>query len=507
MISELRLRNFKSFGNEPEPIRLAPLTLILGSNSSGKSSILQALLMMRQTWENDITRFIELRTHGRFAPLGRFGNVVHQHEDVPLEIGISWDGRSADFKWQADDFIRKDDGSIDQDRLPEVGTLTSCRLAGSFGFLELGRAQNVPHDGTRRIEIPFLDSTWDPANTQGVLALAAGRSALTDIGRLRLPVLVLDPVEKTRKIDTVDAPTVEDIVSAKKQSGHLRTIAEIEEYQTDLKEARSAWVQTHAATLEGHSIFMQALEREIDEGLFGARRKFSNVRYVGPTRVPGQRVYTRDSFASDEVGARGERLGDVLVRFPDRRDGINLMLKKMGVPYELLSRVLPTLDAPVDLRLRDIRAGDAIVGIPDVGFGVSQLLPILAEWMAMGRGTKRSDTLLIEQPELHLHPEWQVGLVQLLAEPMLHSSAEREESVPQVILETHGEFMVLAVQQLVRLKQLDPNRVSLLAVEVEDGETCVRTIQMAENGEFLNRWPNGFFPQRDALLYEGLKNL
>lgn len=113
MLTELRLRNWKRFGDEITTIPLAPLTLLLGANSTGKSSIFQALLALKQSWETGIDGFVTLRTQGPWASLGRFGNVMHQHKDAKMEIGLSWDGRSVDFIWHED--------FPDPDRLPALG--------------------------------------------------------------------------------------------------------------------------------------------------------------------------------------------------------------------------------------------------------------------------------------------------------------------------------------------------------------------------------------------------
>ncbi len=474
---------------------------MLGGNSAGKSSILQALLMLRQSWESGPAAVIELRPAGRLVTLGRFGNIAHRHRNVPVEIGISWDEgeKSADFTWEAD-YLLNATGDIDENRLPEAGTLTACTLRGRNGTILLGGAQ-VTNDRARQIEIPFLEIAPPNSEAEQASPLVAGWRAFADKERRSaIPVIRLDPSENTRRIERGSVPTVEQIIEAEKRAGRLSTVQAAETLGTELKQARESWTQSHAALLSEDSPFVAALTREIDDLFFGSAKKFANLRYIGPTRVPGQRIYARDSSTDDEVGSRGERLGDILFRFPDREEAINNMLQSMRVPYQVINRPLLTLDALVELFLLDTRPHGATVGVPDVGFGVSQLLPILAEWAAVLGGTK-PQTLLVEQPELHLHPDWQVELLRLFSEPLRRSAPQAGSANPQAILETHSEYLVLAAQQLVREGVLDPENVTLLAVNVENGVTCVQRIRMAGDGEFMDPWPDGFFPQRDNLLY------
>ena len=71
MIEELTLKNFKSFGNEPQTVKIAPITLILGQNSAGKSSIFKSLLAMKQTLESQDEN-IHLLTNGNLVNIGDF---------------------------------------------------------------------------------------------------------------------------------------------------------------------------------------------------------------------------------------------------------------------------------------------------------------------------------------------------------------------------------------------------------------------------------------------------
>ena len=93
MITELRARNFKSW-QDTSKLQLAPLTGLFGANSSGKTSILQVLLMLKQTVEHPSPDWNEPLYFGNeesLVNLGNFDAVIHKHkQDLSLNISVSW---------------------------------------------------------------------------------------------------------------------------------------------------------------------------------------------------------------------------------------------------------------------------------------------------------------------------------------------------------------------------------------------------------------------------------
>ena len=93
MITELTARNFKSW-EDTGKLRFAPLTGLFGANSSGKTSILQVLLMLKQTAEHPLPDWNEVLYFGdeeSSVNLGNFDAVIHKHkQDVSLNISVSW---------------------------------------------------------------------------------------------------------------------------------------------------------------------------------------------------------------------------------------------------------------------------------------------------------------------------------------------------------------------------------------------------------------------------------
>lgn len=127
------------------------------------------------------------------------------------------------------------------------------------------------------------------------------------------------------------------------------------------------------------------------------------------------------------------------------------------------------------------RASD-FVNIADVGFGVSQTLPVLVALLA----AKKDQYVYIEQPELHLHPKAQFGLAQIIAT----SVAERNVNV---IIETHSSILIRGIQILVAKRKLNPEAVSLnwFTQNTEDGQTEINEAKLDKYGAFGD-WPADF---------------
>lgn len=171
----------------------------------------------------------------------------------------------------------------------------------------------------------------------------------------------------------------------------------------------------------------------------------------------------------------------------DQYDLLNQMLAQLEIPYEFEQDHVAAergraKSAPM---MRDTRSG-APVRLDQVGYGVSQLLPVIDDCIHAAK-----QLILIEEPELHLHPRLQAKLGNLFA-----TSVARRGN--QVIVETHSESILLRVRRLVRAGKIRPSDVAVLYVDnTEEAGANVRRLRLGAQGELLDPWPTGFFD--DAL--------
>jgi predicted ATPase len=379
MLNRIDLHDFKCFDLLKLP--LANLTLLSGANASGKSSVLQALVLLHQTMRNNewSTRLL---LNGSAIKMGTVGDVVDKvHGRHTIEMGIIDDGQR--YHWS---FAAKD--------------RTEMSMA----------VDSVTMDGAQHKQ---------PSMLQYLL------------------------------------PPLDD------QSGGLH------------QSMGSGW---NADSLP--------------------------FRLRGLTYITAERIGPREFYPIEEsaivVGPAGEHALSVLHLGRDERVTDGLLLE--GVPPTRLRQVearmrqffpgcgLEVLQVPqanaVTLGLRT--SDDTSFHRPiHVGFGLTQILPIIIAALSASAG----DILLIENPEVHLHPAGQARMGQFLAEVA--------KAGVQVIVETHSDHVLNGIRRAVKVEHLTPEQVALhfFRPRVEDLPQ-VLSPQLDQSGN-IDTWPDGFFDQFD----------
>lgn len=235
---------------------------------------------------------------------------------------------------------------------------------------------------------------------------------------------------------------------------------------------------------------------EVGEMLVGASEELAAVTHdfvhLGPLRTPPKRYIYGD-------GSK-EAMHLFLAKNPSERHQISLALQKLGVKYEVdvvnpvAERYRAVLGNAVSLVLRDLSTGMEFSAV-DVGFGVSQVLPIATEL-----SVRTSSLIAIEQPEIHLHPSMQAAMADLFIE-----SINPDGRANQIIAETHSETLMLRLQRRIREQVLSHEDVLVLYVDKdEDGASKVSELRLDANGDFLDHWPQGFFDDRFNELFGAL---
>jgi predicted ATPase len=130
--------------------------------------------------------------------------------------------------------------------------------------------------------------------------------------------------------------------------------------------------------------------------------------------------------------------------------------------------------------IADDPSGIKDINLAFMGSGLSQLVPVIVQSVL----TSEKGCLLVEQPEIHLHPAAQANLGDLF---VYYAKRGR-----QFIIETHSEHLVLRIRRLIAEKKIDANLVRIFLVEKRSGESRIRNLRLKGNGHFEN-WPRGFF--------------
>lgn len=222
---------------------------------------------------------------------------------------------------------------------------------------------------------------------------------------------------------------------------------------------------------------------------------FAAVRYIEPLRATAQRYYRKQDLAIGELDAKGANVAQFLQGLPAwRRNEFDDVTRRLfGFAVKPRGQ-----GGHIELVLEQIRGG-SVVNLADAGVGFSQILPILLQFWASDN-TRRdhkarisagtSTTLVVEQPELHLHPAYQATLADLFCE----TAANKEGRRARVVAETHSPALVNRLGSLVAEGKFKAEDIQILLFEQEgkDGQTKIRTASFDEEG-VLSNWPYGFF--------------
>ena len=430
MITSLTLHNFKAWRNID--MDLGKVTGIFGANSSGKSSLLQFLLMLKQTKNaTDRGLVIDFGDANNLVNLGTFGDVVHHHDgDASIQWSLGW---------------------TLQRRLHTGGPQESRKQIGAEG----DRVHLECSIGLRGSE---LVAQW--------LRYRIGDYAFA-----------LEPSQ--------DRPT------------EFRLESENDKYQFVRNRGR-AWplpgpVKSHLFPDQVKFFFQNT--SFLAEFEYGYEELMDNTFSLGPLREYPRRQYGWAGARPYDVGQRGERAIDAILAATARGETQNIEPRQWHMPFQsVIAYWLKHLGLIESFSIREIAPGANLyqawvkrdqssddVLLTDVGFGVSQVLPVVVLLAYVPEGS----TVLLEQPEIHLHPSVQSGLADYIL------WAARKRSV-QVIVESHSEHLLRRLQRRVAEESASAQEVKLYFTSMDGSEAKLRDLELNQWGEIQN-WPDNFF--------------
>lgn len=437
MLKQLRIQNFKGW-KDTGTIRLAPISLFFGANSSGKSSIGQFLMMLKQTVESPDRKAV-FYPGGKSSAvqLGSYQEMVF-HRDPENKIAF-------DYRWSlTEDLMFKD---------PLSGQI--------FSGAELDFSA----------EVELSDSTKN----------------LLQVAEFKYRLLNKD----TQSLS----------IDLSRKSNKREYVASAEHYSLVRKKMR-AWALKDVVRFYGFPDEVVAYYQNADfvQDLNLAHEKlFNSIFYLGPLRTKADRLYTWGGITPESVGFAGENTVAAILAARDRK--ISLGYRKHEKPLEeIIALKLTEMSLIEDFRVNPIseqrqeyevkvrtKGSKDWVDLPDVGFGISQVLPVLVQCFYAPAGS----IIIMEQPEIHLHPNAQSALADVMID-VINSRENGADRNIQLVIETHSEHFLRRLQRRIAEDSVPQEKVSAYFANISKSPATLEPLQIDIFGNIQN-WPVNFF--------------
>jgi predicted ATPase len=502
MLSKLYLSNFQGYKGH-KTIELAPLTLVFGPNSSGKSSLLRSLLLMKQSLASGESQRKDFKYGGPSVNLVGFPNVVYGHstkESILVGCQISNARRLASV---IEAGVRYE--------VNELG-ISTIWLDFFLGFKSEDKETTEKSSNLGQVSIQLQPNIGkDDQDTSELLDITENYWSAVRVDNS----ILLDRLYSTVARNLRDSP---DSSSEGKGDSlnQLGTVHEIVERGEEFwKEVFSRISIRYLLPNERRALFSSSRRKIPEEpelqlarhlltlllstGNGAISRTFDGMTHLDPLREIPARIDVGVAVATLREPSKTESS-------PKQVSGWIEKLTEGRFSLDSYSSQLPEARFLGDITTRLLfdNHTQTRVTFQDVGVGLSQVEPILAalEEAVLPADTnlpnpsqmrKKSRTVLIQQPELHLHPRMQSDLMDVFIEAVSSQSTE-----VQIIAETHSENMVLRLQKRIREGVISAEQVSVLYAEMNpDGEgNRIRKLEIDSDGQFIDSWPLSFLDIR-----------
>lgn len=531
-MESVRIKRLRSLSDTGE-VRLSPITILLGRNSSGKSTFLRTFPLLKQSIEARITG--PLLWYGRFVDFGSFEE-AHQYDSADgIEFEFCFEISSDNFKV-----------AFNQSRVN--APLSNLKIKLKVQLVGDGRKENTR---TQKIEIEISDSksiiefgsregkiTRFQVNELDILKASRGKEYFSSPSSFQSFLPEIFEKEENKDLDDSKHLLYSTHVSLRRRRFRtlreliINKIVELNHHKTSprtisktysnlkLGSSKEMLNQLKNDKFSGNTWKNRLADWTLESTQFKAFRdlfiaesmplvlevcdeyitQFSRqVSYIGPVRATAERYYRIQNLAVNELDSQGQNLAMFLKSLTDSelRDFKIWMSENFGFEISLQSGM-----GHLSLRIKT-KNSKSEYNVADTGFGFSQILPIITQLWVLSGASSRTNRLLgrsrhypltfvIEQPELHLHPHFQGLLADVIARAINHT--HRKGIDLRLIIETHSEAIVNRLGYLIEEKEIKSEDVNVVIFEPDQdsNQNIVRTVTFNHEG-YLKNWPAGFF--------------
>ncbi len=441
-MKSFRLKNIKSF-TDSEEIELRPITIFVGKNSSGKSAIVRFPVVLKQSFIDDTSNPILLHSE-KYVDYGNFKDVVHN------QVGDTF---SYEISFLSKDIQISEDLFLDQDKIPDFDILT----------------------------IKFKIQLIDNVIILKQYTLLADEKIIIEISNNKANLFSFYDFDKNEPSFKILKPFFPfDATIYKKVNIQINTNElSWNNFDKDKILPTINWIKS----LQLKQLFTEYLD---------------NLIYISSFRSKPERNYRVSESIYDNVGKSGENTAILLYKNSKLLEKVSdWFLISFGYKIKIMSK--GSNDFDIKVRHKDKSIDENLM---DVGSGISQILPIITQ-MFFDQLENRSRIFIIEEPEIHLHPNAQVELAELFVEIALKTKS-------QIVIETHSEHLIRKLQSIVANidEEFNENNIVIYQTDLDNtGVSTIDKIELNKKGQFLTKWKTGFFDKAYQLSKELIANV
>ncbi|WP_460158388.1 AAA family ATPase [Pseudomonas sp. S3_E11] len=526
-VNSFGVRNLRSFGEETQLVPIKKINMFVGRNSCGKSTFLRTYPLLRQSVESN-TRS-PILWYGSYVDFGDLTTAVHDGSDkiffdfnCELDIETNFSDK---YLYESQFYntltsLTKEIMQVNVDI--SIGlNLRKDKQVQSNSIITIGNTEIIINYCAGQVQDMVCTQYSQDSEHKQVNQLAFSNLYITSKGSI-LPTNIYgikDVTDAQGRIakhldeETIKKGAQQALISyLKKYTSTTKSLSqkleqlklvEIKKLGRELTKIFSTDKKFHTHLKEmaneiQETVFFYLIIRNFPRILTSADRAFkglfSGVRYLGPVRASAERFYRHQDLEIGEVDHKGENLPMVINSLDARMKnnlskwisdnfGFELELEASGLHYEL--KIKEEHDAKFH-------------NISDMGFGYSQILPVIVSiWLeTVGAEPRRrygfvdgnSRTLVIEQPELHLHPalQYRFGLAIAKVVSLATNIGFR------IVIETHSSQMIEAIGESIRRGVIADSDICIALFEKNKNDCTEITMSGFDDEGYLMNWPAGF---------------
>lgn len=544
MLKEVKFKNYKAF--EYGSFKIKPITIMLGANSIGKTSLLQFVLMLQQTALANDNYKSALKLHGGFLSLGEGKNIFRKRDlSKPVSIKIDFTDSELESEF-AQGLLRDKIGEI-----YEYARLTD-NVKLRFKDKELTHNDEIKYfqkylSNNKHFKKDFIvnDKIYNSINsildysienTKIIKKQNNGKEFLADYYLYRINNYFrniehkkneinfgLDFINSFSKLITTNSTfSYEFEILSKDKTLLIKCVKfyvneslifniDLEIVKEQIFNFQSPFInkESHGnkinELIKKHFIqpstifsfintdinhgnknidnlyFIEIVINILTNSLSSLENHFDeeNINYVSPLRANPKRYYFLDKAKINTYldTLDGDALAETLKENEVIKNQVNDWLNRFGlnVQVDKLEDILHKLT---------INQNSLNLDITDVGFGISQVLPVIIQ----GFLSFNNSITLIEQPEIHLHPKMQADLADLFIEIAINKKSNNKIEYKNLVIETHSEYLLRRLRRRISEGVISPDNVAIYLIKrnpcIENDNSIIEELRIEEKGNF-----------------------